>query len=101
LARSELGIEPAPILQERVLEAMGLPSVEGAVHRLTRRQRAASESIGLVVRALFAAAEAADPVAERIVVRHGIGIGEVAAAAARRVGIDGEPYTLAFGGGVT
>jgi N-acetylglucosamine kinase-like BadF-type ATPase len=101
LARSELGIEPAPLLQERVLEAMGAASVEAAVHRLTRRERASSDSIGSVVRALFEAADAGDPVAERIVARHGIGIGEVAAAAARRVGIDGEPYALAFGGGVT
>lgn len=101
LARSELGIEPAPLLRERVLEAMGLATVEAAVHRLTRRQRAFSDSIGVVVRALFEAAEAGDPVAGQIVARHGVGIGEVAAAAARRVGIDGEPYALAFCGGVT
>ena len=101
LARSELGIEPAPLLQERVLEALGLPSVEAAVHRLTRRERGSSDSVGSVVRALFEAADAGDPVAGRIVERHGFGIGEVAAAAARRVGIDREPYALAFCGGLT
>ena len=100
LARSELGIEPAPLLRGRILEAMGAATVETAVHRLTRRERASSDSIGAVVRVLFESAEAGDPVAERIVLRHGIGIGEVAAAAARRVGIEGEPYALAFCGGV-
>lgn len=101
LARSQLGIEPAPLLQERILEAMGAATVEAAVHRLTRRTRASSGSIGVVVRALLDAAESGDPIAQRIVAHHGTGIGEVAAAAARRVGIDGEPYALAFCGGVT
>ncbi len=101
LARSELGIEPAPLLQERILEAMGAATVEAAVHRLTGRQRVSPGSIGAVVRALFDAADSGDLIAERIVRRHGTGIGEVAAAAARRVGIDGEPYALAFCGGVT
>ncbi|HSI98914.1 MAG TPA: BadF/BadG/BcrA/BcrD ATPase family protein [Patescibacteria group bacterium] len=100
LARSELGIEPAPLMQEQILKAMDLPTVEATVHRLTHRLRASSESAGVVVRALFEAADAGDPVAERIVVQHGTGIGQVAAAAARRVGIDGEPYALAFCGGV-
>jgi N-acetylglucosamine kinase-like BadF-type ATPase len=100
LVRSELGIETAPLLRERVLEAMDEATVEAAVHRVTRRERGPADAVGAVVRALFAAAEAGDPVAERIVVRHGIGIGEVAAAAARRMGIDGEPYALAFCGGV-
>jgi N-acetylglucosamine kinase-like BadF-type ATPase len=101
LARSDLGVEPAPSLTDRVLAALGAPTVEEAVHRLTRRHRAPSESIGVVVRALFEAADAGDSVAERIVARHGIGIGEVAAASARRVGINGAPYALAFCGGVT
>lgn len=101
LARSELGIEPAPLLHDRVLEAMGEATAEAALHRMTRREGGASEAFGAVVRALFEAADRGDPVAERIVARHGIGIGQVAAAAARRVGIDGEPYALAFCGGVT
>ena len=101
LVRSELGIERAPLLQERVLDATGDASVEAAVHRMTRRQRGASEADGAIVRALFEAADGGDPVAARIVVQHGTGIGEVAAAAARRVGIDREPYALAFCGGVT
>ena len=71
------------------------------MHRLTRRERGSSDSVGSVVRALFEAADAGDPVAGRIVERHGIGIGEVVAAAARRVGIDREPYALAFCGGLT
>lgn len=100
LARSELGIEPAPLLQARVLKAIGEATVEAAIHRMTRRERGASKRIGAVVRALFEAAGAGDPVADRILVGHGTGIGEVAAAAARRVGISREPYALAFCGGV-
>lgn len=101
LARSEMGIEAAPLLQARILEAMEASTVEAVVHRLTRRERASSESTRVAVRALFDAAESGDPIAERIVARHGTGIGEMAAAAARRVGIDREPYPLAFCGGVT
>ncbi len=100
VARSELGIEPTPLLQERVLVAMGEASVAAALHRMTRRERGSSDAVGAVVRALFEAADAGDPVADRIVIRHGTGIGEVAAAAARRLGIDREPYALAFCGGV-
>lgn len=99
VTRSELGIEPAPGLEEELLTAIGDGSVDEALHRLTHRDRNSSE-IGAVVRALFEAADAGDPVAERIVVRHGTGIGEIAAVAARRVGIDRVPYPLAFCGGV-
>jgi N-acetylglucosamine kinase-like BadF-type ATPase len=100
LARSELAIEAAPLLREHVLGATGEATVEAALHRLTRRDSGSSEAVGAIVRALFEAADAGDPVAGRIVVQHGIGIGEVAAAAARRVRIDREPYALAFCGGV-
>jgi N-acetylglucosamine kinase-like BadF-type ATPase len=100
LVRHELGIERAPLLVERVLEATGATSVEAAVHRMTRRWPRRSEDVGAVVRALFGAAEGGDPVAQWIVERHGTGIGQVAAAAARRVGIDAENYALAFCGGV-
>jgi N-acetylglucosamine kinase-like BadF-type ATPase len=100
LARSELGIERAPLLHERMLAALGEGTVEATIHRMTRRERASSAGVGAVVRALFAAAEDGDPVADRIITRHGTAIGEVAAAAARQVRVDGEPYALAFCGGV-
>lgn len=100
VARAELGIESARLLGERLLAATGDATVEAALHRLTRRSRGAPESLAPVVRALFEAANAGDPMAVRIVMQHGTGIGEVAAAAARRVGIDREPYALAFTGGV-
>ena len=99
VVRSELGIEPAPLLRARVLEAIGVASVEAVLHRLTRREPGPPEDVGAVVRALYEAANAGDPAAGRIVVQHGTGIGEIAAAAARRVRIDREPYALAFCGG--
>lgn len=101
LARSDLGIEPAQVLRDRILDAIGEATSEAAIHRLTRRERGSSDTVGAVVRALFAAAEAGDPAAERIVVSHGTQIGELGAAAARRVGIGDGPYSLAFCGGVT
>jgi N-acetylglucosamine kinase-like BadF-type ATPase len=100
LVRSELGIEPAPLLRDRVLAATGDATVDALLHGATRRRRRPSGRVAAVVCALFEAADAGDAVAEGIVRRHGTGIGEVAAAAARRVGIDAEPYALAFCGGV-
>ncbi len=67
---------------------------------MTRRGPRSTGDAGAIVRALFDAAEAGDPVANEVVERHGAAIGQVAAAAARRVGIDREPYPLAFCGGV-
>lgn len=100
LVRSELDIEHAPLLAARVQEAIGVATADEALNRMTRRERDRSAWVGAVVRALLEAAEVGDPIAERIVNDHGTGIGEVAAAAARRVGIDRQPYALAFCGGV-
>jgi len=100
LVRSELGIERATLLREGILAATGDSTAEGALHRMTRREPRWSDRVSAVVRALFLAADAGDAVAERVVVQHGTGIGELAAAAARRVGVDRDPYALAFCGGV-
>lgn len=100
VVRSELGVLPPTPLRESLLAATGDADVEAALHRFTARQRLSSALIGPVARAVLTAAEAGDPVSVGVVARHGTGLGEIAAAAARRVGIDAEPYALAFCGGL-
>ena len=100
VVRSELGILPPTRLREALLAATGDADVEAALHRFTARARLSAGVVGPVVRGLLTAAEAGDPVALAVVERHGTGLGEVVAAAARRVGIGDEPYALAFCGGL-
>jgi N-acetylglucosamine kinase-like BadF-type ATPase len=100
VVRSELGIVPPTPLRDGLLAATGDADVEAALHRFTARDRLDAAVIGPVVRALLSAAESGDPVALSVVERHGAGLGEIAAAAARRVGIAEERYSLAFCGGL-
>jgi N-acetylglucosamine kinase-like BadF-type ATPase len=100
VVRSELGILPPTPLRRALLTATGDADVEAALHRFTARARLSAAVVGPVVRGLLTTAEAADPVALGVVDRHGTGLGEVAAAAARRVGIGEKAYALAFCGGL-
>ncbi len=100
VVRSELQLQPTTALRERLLGITGDETVEAALHRFTARDRAPLP-IGPMVRALLAAAEAGDPVASTVVREHGTGLGAVAAAAARRVGIGDRSYALSFCGGLT
>ncbi len=100
VVRSELGILPPTPLRRALLTATGDADVEAALHRFTARARLSAAVVGPVVRGLLTTAEAADPVALGVVDRHGTGLGEVAAAAARRVGIAEKAYALAFCGGL-
>ena len=101
VVRSELGVLPSTPLRDGLLVATGDPDVEAALHRFTGRERLGASVIGPVVRALLTAADSRDPVALGVVERHGIGLGEIAAAAARRVAIDDRRYALAFCGGLS
>jgi N-acetylglucosamine kinase-like BadF-type ATPase len=100
VVRSELGILPPTPLRRALLTATGDADVEAALHRFTARARLSAAVVGPVVRGLLTTAEAGDPVALGVVDRHGTGLGEVAAAAARRVGIGEKAYALAFCGGL-
>ena len=97
--RSELAIEPPTRLRERLLAITGDATVEGALHRFTARD-ADRPQTGPIVRALMEEAAAGDVAAAAVVRAHGVGLGELAAAAARRVGIDDAPYALSFCGGL-
>jgi N-acetylglucosamine kinase-like BadF-type ATPase len=100
IVRADLGIGPATALTAEILRAMGEPSVEAVLHRITGRATRARREQASIAPVVLDAAEAGDSVATEIVRGHGAELGIAAVAAARRVGIDGTPFTLALGGGV-
>jgi N-acetylglucosamine kinase-like BadF-type ATPase len=98
--RAELGIHPPTSLTPRLLGATGEPSVEALLHRMTSRERRVRFGHAAFAPLLLDAAEAGDPSAVEIVTEHGQALGRMALAAARRVGIEQVPFTLALTGGV-
>lgn len=100
VARAALGIGPPTRLSVEITAATADTDAEALLHRFTRREGVATGDIGAVVAAVFRTAKAGDAVAGHLVQRHGAGLGAVAAAAARRVGIDATSYQLAFCGGL-
>lgn len=99
VVRAELGIGPTTALRDPLLAVTGDPDVEAALHRFTARG-AGPLPVGPIVRALLVAARDGDVAARHIVEEHGRGLGEVAAAAARRVSIGAEPFAVSFTGGL-
>jgi N-acetylglucosamine kinase-like BadF-type ATPase len=97
--RAELGIEPATALTEVVLRFFGLESAEAVLHMLTARGKRNRHDIRPLGHLLLDTATAGDAVARRVVQTHGAGLGDYALAAARRVGIVHEPFTLVLAGG--
>ena len=100
IVRAELGVGPPTALTAGILGALGEPTVESVLHRITGRATKARREQSSIAPVVLDAAEDGDEVAAAIVRRHGIELGELAAAAARRVGIEGSPFTLALAGGV-
>lgn len=99
VVRAELGIEPPSRLRQRLLAITGDETVEALLHRFTARAISRPPT-GPIVRALLEEAAAGDPGAVEVVRTHGAGLGAVAAAAARRVGIEEGPFALSFCGGL-
>ena len=97
--RAELGIDPPTSLTARVLSYLGCASVEEVLHLFTARPRAAPPT-GPLARVLLDEANHGDAAAYHIVLSHGAMLGDYANAAARKVGIAGEPFTLVLSGGV-
>jgi N-acetylglucosamine kinase-like BadF-type ATPase len=98
--RAELGIDPPTLLTERILADFANDSVEAILHRMTGREIPRPENRRQLVRPLFDAADAGDLAARRIVVSHGQSLGDYAIAAARKVGLLDEHFTLVLTGGV-
>jgi len=100
IVRAELGIGPQTALTREILEALGEPNVEAALHRITGRATKRRREQASLAPVVLDAAEAGDGVASAIVRAHGMDLGRSAVAAARRVGIEGTPFILALAGGV-
>jgi N-acetylglucosamine kinase-like BadF-type ATPase len=99
--RSALGIDPPTALTSAVLDALGAPDVEAILHRQTHRGPARWRGARTLAPLLLDIAETGDAAAIAIVDEHGRLLGRMAAAAARRVGIeDGAAFDLALAGGL-
>ncbi len=100
--RAELGVDPPTMLTDSVLRHFERESVEGVLHLFMSRveERPSSSKVSQLSRVLLDAAGAGDLIARRIVQEHGEALGDYALAAARQVGIEGGPFTLALTGGV-
>ena len=97
--RAELGLEPPTALTEIVRRFFGVEDAGEALHLLTRRGHKPHVNIRPLAHRLLDAASAGDAVARRIVLEHGAGLGDYALAAARKVGIAEQPFTLVLAGG--
>jgi N-acetylglucosamine kinase-like BadF-type ATPase len=100
--RAELGIDPPTALTAAVLRHFEQETVEGVLHLFTAYggQPPPQARVALLARVLLDAAQAGDPVAQRIAEAQGTALGDYALAAARRVGIEHAPFTLVLTGGV-
>lgn len=98
--RSALGIEPPTSLTARVLDLLGVESVEEVLHLFHNRAKPAPITVDRLTPMLLDEADAGDALALRVVREHGAAMGSIALAAARRVGLDGTPFPLVLAGGV-
>jgi N-acetylglucosamine kinase-like BadF-type ATPase len=98
--RSALGIEPSTSLTARVLSYFGAASVEELLHLFHNRRHPAPSRLDRLAPILLDEAHAGDALALRVVRDHGAALGEIALAAARKVGVDSTPFHLVLAGGV-
>jgi N-acetylglucosamine kinase-like BadF-type ATPase len=100
VVRSELGIDPPTSLKQRVMNYFGLHSVEEILHKYTAREPHPTEHLDGLAPLLLDEADAGDLMARQIVQEHGRALGNYAIVAARRVGLEGNPFSLVLAGGV-
>ncbi len=100
VVRSELGIDPPTSLKQRVMNYFGLHGVEEILHKYTARVPHPTEHIDGLAPLLLDEADAGDLMARQIVQEHGRALGNYAIVAARRVGLEGTPFSLVLAGGV-
>lgn len=100
VVRSELGIDPPTSLKQRVMDYFGLHSVEEILHKYTAREPHPTEHLDGLAPLLLDEADAGDLMARQIVQEHGRALGNYAIVAARRVGLEGTPFSLVLAGGV-
>lgn len=101
VSRAALDIDPPTSLTPRLLAALGVESVEAALHRVWNRQTPTPNVKAQLTGAALEEAAAGDPAAVNIVTTLGRAMGEYAVAAGRQVGLkEGDAFDLVLSGGV-
>jgi N-acetylglucosamine kinase-like BadF-type ATPase len=105
IVRAELGIaprDPAMPLTQAFLRYLNLPTVEAMLHALTARdfRSAPQPEIKSMAKVVLDVAAEGDAMALSLVNNQGRALGDTALAAARKVGIEREPFHLVLTGGV-
>ena len=96
--RAELGADQETALAGQILQRFGEKSVPALLHRQTALMHEPLPDIPLLASLVLDVAAAGDTVAQTIVRDQARGLAETAMAAARQVGIDGQPYDLVLAG---
>ncbi|BCX03383.1 MAG: kinase [Candidatus Roseilinea sp.] len=98
--QAELGIAPPTALASALLHHLNAPTIEAALHALTARSLPSRPDVKSLAKLLLDVAATGDSLAVGVVAAHGRALGDVALAAARRVGLVHEPFHLVLIGGV-
>lgn len=100
--RAELGIDRPTLLTAAVLSAFGKTDVTELLHGLEGREaiKPTTRQLARLAPLVLDAAATGDASSVRIVMAHGIALGEYAEAAARMVDLDPAACTLVLNGGV-
>lgn len=98
--RAELGIDPPTRLSVRMLDLFSMDQVEQVLHLFTARGAAWPAPARRLAGILLDEAHHGDATARRIVLEHGAALGDYALAAARKVGLEKQLFTLVLTGGL-
>lgn len=99
VVQAELGVAPDTALKRAILSHFHLDSVEAALHLCTARGQI-HPPMKPFARVLFDTAAQGDQVAINLVMTHGHALGDYALVAARKVGVEHQPFHLVLTGGV-
>lgn len=99
VVQAALGVAPATRLTQAVLAHLGVADVEAALHVCTARNKP-HPALKPLAKVLFDVAAQGDHIATNLVQMHGQALGDYALVAARKVGIEREPFHLVLTGGV-
>jgi len=102
IVRTELGVASPTPLTGAVLQYLRLPTVEAALHALTARNLHSQPLVKSLAKVLLDVAASGDEKSLAIITAHGRALGDMALAAARKVGIEieHESFHLVLTGGV-
>lgn len=98
--RAELGLAPSTLLTDTLLEYLGCTSVEALLHQRTARSNRINKQYKGLSRLLLDVAALGDTVALNEVHRTAAILSDYAWVAARKVGLNGEPFPVVLAGGV-